>query len=72
MMRNVYVTTEALFQRPGPHQEVLEPAGFRILFPPRPEMIGEDEVAAALADADAVLAGSDVYSAAVVSSLNRT
>lgn len=61
-MPHVAITTTPLFKQPGPHLDVLRQAGFEIVYPPHPELATEAETADALVQADAVLAGSDVYS----------
>ena len=64
-MPRVVITTAPLFRTAGPHLDLLSRAGFEIGFPDRPELPTADATVGALQDADAVLAGSDLYSAEV-------
>lgn len=70
-MPRVVITTSALFHTDGPHLELLTRAGFEIGFPQRPEMQVASATIEGLADADAVLAGSDLYSDEVFASLPK-
>lgn len=70
-MPKVFITTEALFHAPGPHEELLTKAGFEIAYPSRPELPTAADTVRELAAADAVLAGSDVYSETVFAKLRQ-
>ena len=70
-MPSVIITSEPLFRADGPHLELLRAADFEILLPDRPALVTEEETVDCLAQADAVIAGSDPLSDRVLSQLKR-
>ena len=68
-MATIMITSEPLHQKPGKHVELLRNEGFDVGFPELPVLISEYETVEALQEARAVIAGSEPYTASVLSQL---
>jgi D-3-phosphoglycerate dehydrogenase / 2-oxoglutarate reductase len=68
-MSKVIITADPLYRLDGPHVGLLRAAGLEVLNPPKIPFAGEDQVIEALAGASAVIAGSEPYTARVLSAL---
>lgn len=72
-MPKVLITPEALLHAEGPHTDILTDAGFQIAFPKNPKFASgvcdQEESISELSVADAVIAGSEHFTAAVLSGL---
>lgn len=65
------ITTNSVFRSPGPHLDMLARAGFDVDYPERPELPTAEIAISALKNADAVLAGSDLYNEEVFENLPK-
>ncbi|MGD9648453.1 MAG: phosphoglycerate dehydrogenase [Pirellulales bacterium] len=65
----VTITTEALYETPGPHLEVFAAAGFAVRYPQAVPLVSEADTIAAVGQSQAVLAGSEPYTRAVLAEL---
>ncbi|MBX9792449.1 MAG: phosphoglycerate dehydrogenase [Pirellulales bacterium] len=65
----VTITTEALFETPGPHLGVFKQAGFSVRYPKQAPPASEADTIEAVGGSQAVLAGSEPYTRKVLESL---
>jgi D-3-phosphoglycerate dehydrogenase / 2-oxoglutarate reductase len=65
-MPKVLIAPMTLAKAPGPHLSLLRDAGFELVFPPRPMQLVESELLEILPGIDAVVAGSEPYTAKVL------
>ena len=74
-MPTVLILPEVLRETSGRHVEILQQAGFEVCYPKNPQIArgrtSEEEVIAELVEADATLASSERYSAAVLAQLPK-
>ena len=74
-MPRVLITPAALLHAEGRHTEILKQAGFEVAFPDNPEfargLCDETESINELRNADAVIAGSEHYTASLLDQLPR-
>ena len=74
-MPTVLFTPEALLHAAGRHMDILQEAGFEVVFPKNPRfargLCGEAEGVDELSVADAVIAGSEHFSASILDRLPR-
>lgn len=69
-MPTVVITTEPIFQAPGPHVDILRKEGFEVRFPREVPLLTESVLLEAMHKAEAVIAGgSDPYNASVLDRL---
>lgn len=71
----VLISPERMHQKPGPHVDLLQNAGFEVRYPKNPHLarglVGDDETIRELQDADATLASTENYNRRVLESLPR-
>jgi D-3-phosphoglycerate dehydrogenase / 2-oxoglutarate reductase len=65
-MPKVLIAPMTLAKSQGPHLAILREAGFDLVFPPRPMQLVESELLEILPGIDAVVAGSEPYTAKVL------
>ncbi len=70
-MPHVVITSATLFRSSGPHLELLSRAGFEIGYSEHPDLSTAEATVASLKGADAVMAGSDLYSDEVFARLPK-
>ena len=63
------ITTEALFETPGPHLDIFAAAGFAVRYPKKSPPVSEADTIEAVGQSQAVLAGSEPYTRKVLENL---
>ena len=62
---------EPIRRQPGPYRDLLEAAGFTIVYPEGDGTLTEDQLRTLIADADVVMAGGEPYTASVLDTAKR-